>query len=300
MADFRMAVLGDSVNWGQGLKEPKKFHSRVKKALSATDSPESSIMLAHSGAIIGAGVATTHAQIDGEVPTSYPTILQQCEFFSDSPETVSLVLVNGGINDIDVRTILNPFTDSSDLQDMILQYCYADMKVLLGEIVNKFTNPAARIVVTSYYPILSDQSHFPLVDLFLAIHGLSIVAFAHIAGINVWGKIVKNCDQFSTQSTMMFQQAIDEINRAAGGPARILFANPPFTASNASLAPDAWLWGVNGDFSAEDPLRDDRRAACNMFEPDLIQRQSCYRASAGHPNNKGARQFAEAILALLR
>src|SRR5689334_7934291 len=146
MANFRMVVLGDSVNWGQGLETAEKFYSLVKVALSADECT----LLAHSGATIGAGITTTEAPIDGEVPTSYPTILQQCAAFADSPETVDLVIVNGGINDIDVRSILNPFTDSSDLKDMIKQYCFRDMKTLLGAILAKFTNPACKVVVTSY------------------------------------------------------------------------------------------------------------------------------------------------------
>src|SRR5215510_2449522 len=111
---MRMVVLGDSVLWGQGLNPEDKFYSLVQAALTGNLDPQSSVVLAHSGATIGVGVTTNVAAIDGEVPTSYPTILQQCESFTDSPESVDLVLMNGGLNDIDFRLILSPFTDTSD------------------------------------------------------------------------------------------------------------------------------------------------------------------------------------------
>src|SRR5512143_1544595 len=108
----RMVALGDSVVWGQGLEPGEKFSSLVQAALDI----DSCTLLAHSGATIGVGVDTTEPPLDGEVPTWYPTILQQCAAFTDSPETVDLVIVNGGINDVEVRTILNPLTDSSHLK----------------------------------------------------------------------------------------------------------------------------------------------------------------------------------------
>jgi hypothetical protein len=300
MPDIRMVVLGDSVNWGQGLETPEKFYSLVKVALTGTDCTQSCTLLAHSGATIGAGVTTTQDPIDGEVPTSYPTILQQCADFTDSPETVDLVILNGGINDIDFRTIVNPFTDSADLEDMIKQYCFVDMKTLLENVVGKFTNPSAKIVVTSYFPMLSDQSHPPLINVFLAMIGVSLPPFVNILDGLVLNKIIGHCSMFYDESSRFFQKAIRQINRSPEGANRVLFAQPPFTAANAALAPDAWLWGVNLDLSPQDPVRVARHAACDLFETDFIQRETCYRASVGHPNLIGAQKYADAILAVLQ
>lgn len=299
MPNFRMVVLGDSVPWGQGLNPPQKFYSLVQATLTGSTAPQSCIVLAHSGATIGVGVTTIGAQIDGEVPTSYPTIMHQCEFFADSPESVDLVLLNGGLNDIDFRLILSPFTDSSDLSDMIRQYCFRDMRTLLESVIGRFTNPAVKIVVTSYFPMLSAESAFPLAPLFLAMHGVSVGPFFDFPGDSLLDKVVANCSQFYELSNRMFRKAVRKVNEAAGGPSRVFFAQPSFTASNAALAPDAWLWGVNADFSPQDPARAARRAACDLVESDLIRRLSCHRASAGHPNITGARKFADAILIAL-
>ncbi|PYS92743.1 MAG: hypothetical protein DMF64_07745 [Acidobacteria bacterium] len=300
MADFRMVVLGDSVTWGQGLLTEEKFYSLVKRALTGTNGAQGCTVLAHSGATIGANVQTTEPRVDGEVPTSYPTIIQQCDAFTDAPDAVDFVLLNGGINDIDVRLLLNPITDTKDLHDMILLFCYRDMKLLLGKVVNRFTKPTAKIVVTSYFPVLSEQSLPPLVHAFLALYGVSSgMFFPHLAE-QIVAKVVANCTQFWNESNAVFQQAVNEVNAQAGGAPRVFFAQPPFTAANSALAPNAWLWGVNFNLSPQDPVQAARHQSCNAHEQDPIQREICYRASAGHPNLTGAQQFANAILAVIQ
>lgn len=300
MTDFRMVVLGDSVPWGQGLNPPDKFYSLVQVGITGSLDPKSCVLLAHSGATIGVGVTTTGPKIDGEVPTSYPTILQQVESFTDSPESVDLVLVNGGINDIDIRLILNPFTDSSDLHDMIRQFCF-DMKALLKNVVDKFTKPTVKIVVTSYFPLLSRESFPKHAPAFLAMQGAGLPPFFDPLSQGIFlSKIIANCQQFYDESNQVFKQAVKKTNETAGGSPRVFFARPPFTASNAALAPEAWLWGLESDLSPQDPVSKARAAACDLFEKDPVRRISCHRASVGHPNITGSQKFAEAILAAIK
>jgi lysophospholipase L1-like esterase len=103
---FRIVTLGDSVTWGQGLPEAQKFDSMVRDALGHRFPGGVSLQrFAHSGAVIAANPVTGNSA-NGEVPVSRPTIVEQCDGFSDSPDTVDLVLVNGGINDVGVTKIL--------------------------------------------------------------------------------------------------------------------------------------------------------------------------------------------------
>lgn len=67
--------------------------------------------VAHSGAAIGA-FGAAGIPCPGEVPCSRLTILEQCDQFTNSPETVDLVLLDGGINDVGVATILIPSLSS--------------------------------------------------------------------------------------------------------------------------------------------------------------------------------------------
>jgi hypothetical protein len=113
--------------------------------------------VAHSGATIIAGsVAETMTPITnpdyespaapdpqmptGEVPRSKPTILEQCEFYGDDPYEVSLILLDGGINDVQVTTIVDPMESLDSLDDSITQHCYREMLTLLKCVASKFEN----------------------------------------------------------------------------------------------------------------------------------------------------------------
>jgi lysophospholipase L1-like esterase len=289
-----MVVLGDSVTWGQGLPAPRKMHQLVAGHFSP--SPAIDAVLAHSGAVIGICGRRTRPPVHGEVPTAYPSVLQQCDAFVDDPAGIDLVIVNGGINDVDIRFILNPFTETDDLRDAIERCCFCDMRDLLRHVAAKFSNPAARIVVTTYYPILSEQSRFGLANEFLLTLGVPIAPVATIFGSGgpVWEKIIDHASIFYRESSDAIARAIAAVNDP-----RCRMAGPTFTAANAALAPDAWLFGIRWDFSPQDPVAAERRAMCRRDEPDPIRREQCYRASAGHPNVAGARKFADSIIGAL-
>lgn len=291
----RIVVLGDSVTWGQGLLAEHKFASLVGQALGCSAPPE---FLAHSGAIIGIGRANNTGASSSEIPDSYPTILAQCNSFAQSPDAVDLVLVNGGINDVDIRTILNPLTSFDALGDRTKLHCHNDMKNLLTAVAVKFTK--ARIVVTSYYPILSTDSDPLQVPKLLLLHGLALPNF--VDAVPIVSKIISLCLQFWHDSQMWLGRAVTETNASLGGD-RFRFAVANFTEQNSVFASDAWLWGVNLDLSPQDEVAATRIPACDIFyqgKPlEVLACEQCHRASAGHPNVDGASSFADAIEAAL-
>src|SRR5271165_4953399 len=130
--NFRIVSIGDSIIWGQGLLPEEKSSTLVQQALLPRF-PDGVTLenLAHSGAIIGASGATGTPQV-GEVPASRLSIIEQCDAFADSPETVDLVLMNGGINDVSVATILNPFVTGLDAR--IAHACHDGMLALLKKV----------------------------------------------------------------------------------------------------------------------------------------------------------------------
>jgi lysophospholipase L1-like esterase len=285
----RMVVLGDSVPWGQGLLEEHKFHTLVQKGLGGSIAKD---VIAHSGATIGVRTTRT-GKADGEVPISYPTIVQQCDEYSNAPEQVDLVLLNGGINDIDIRTILNPFTDEDDLSDDIRKYCYLDMKTLLGKVLAKFTK--AKIVLTGYYPIISKQSHPLRILPFLDILGIGFPSGFYVDPI--FEKIAALSIQFWKESDQQLARAVTDTD---GG--RIIFVPAPFTEANSVFTDDPWLFALNADLSPQDEVIAARENSCDLYfdEPlDLVSREQCHRASAGHPNVTGSRNIAEAVLRAL-
>lgn len=291
---FYVLVLGDSVTWGQGLLEGQKMHAYVCDELAAQHGPVRCLLQAHSGAIIGVDSTAEVLTCDGEVPTSFPTIIQQVD---NAPDTdVDLVILNGGINDIDIRYILNPFTETADLIDVTNRFCGTDMLALLTRTLARFTG--ARIAVTSYYPVLSPDSRFPLYEDFMLTMGVPVSPFTRFVESNiVFERIVRNCTTFDRASARALENAVAAANDVA--PGRVVFARPPFSEKNAALASEPWLFGIKADLRPEDPMAGPRHASCDACTNDFLRREQCYRASAGHPNQTGARKFADAILAAL-
>ena len=102
-----LVTIGDSVHWGQGLRREHKLHAIVEAEVHRAHPGLVHYLGAHSGAIIGIGAVVQRAGVHGEVPVAYPTITNQVDAFPGDPADVLAVLVNGGINDVDIRTILN-------------------------------------------------------------------------------------------------------------------------------------------------------------------------------------------------
>jgi hypothetical protein len=85
--------------------------------------------------------------------------------------------------------------------------------------------------------------------------------------------------------------------------ARISFVNSGFTDANAVFVPaTSFLWGLDDLLNPLDPVAGQRHGQCDLTFPQPIQilhREQCYRASAGHPNVSGAIQFSTQLLAAL-
>ncbi|GEC87710.1 IPT/TIG domain-containing protein [Brevibacillus brevis] len=299
---FHMLVMGDSVSWGQGLQEHEKFYSIVGAAVQAREGniKQYTQVLAHSGAIIGEGKDDVVAPVDGEVPKSFPTILQQCAFFKGEPDLVDLILLDGGMNDVDVRTVLNPF-HPADLGKLHYDYFYESMKKLLVEVTNKFTQ--AKVIVTGYYPPVSEKSDMTAVEALLIgvgaiVGGVGGGAAGGILGLAELEKVYKRCAQLEAESKLYLRKAIDERN-AELGQQRIFFADPNFGPEHAALTDDPYVFGINLDLTPQDLIAAERLVSCTEAGCTGLDFEICKRASIGHPNQKGAQAYANAILPLL-
>lgn len=188
-----LVVLGDSVTWGQGLLDQHKFATLVANGLTPVFPGIQPVILAHSGAVIGRAAACATKTFPGEVPESCPSILQQIAAYTGDSQTVPVVLLDGGINDIDIRTILNPFTDPNDLSSDIQQYCYQDMEFLLTQVKARFSNANTKIVVTSYFPILSSESQWDLLPPFLEFMGAPLPQLPQFVNVDRWNLDKSDC-----------------------------------------------------------------------------------------------------------
>jgi len=316
---YSVAVFGDSVMWGQGLRESEKIPTCVIEGLT-TRLPRTRVTLAgnfaHSGATIGlradgsrerGGPPKITRGTRQEVNVSLPSVLDQVEQFQGDAAAIDLVLLNGGINDVNVRAIL-PSLDDMALKRLTQLHCHDHMKVLLEQTLAKFPN--AQVVVCGYYPIITEESNPDAMQPFLIALGLWDIVAALLVGATASGikqKLAANCALFLKTSDSSLAKAVDEVNREratiSGAARRVHFASPQFERNNAAFAMFPLLFGVDQQTSAPlDPaeVRDARIMACNeAYAGDVFGGQVCHRASAGHPTPHGARRYADEILAVL-
>lgn len=299
---YHMLVIGDSVSWGQGMQEHEKFYSLVGAAIQAKNGniKQYTSVLAHSGATIGDGNSNTAEPVDGEVPTSYPTILQQCDLFTDRRDKVDLVLMDGGMNDVDVRTVLNPF-NLVNLDELFETHFNQSMYTLLDKVTRLY--PMAKVIVTGYYAPISRKSDLAAVEAMLIALGILVGgagggAAGGVFGLAEFENICNRCEKLERESKMYLQQVINRKNGELNTP-QIFFADPNFGPDHAALTDDPYLFGINLDLSPQDFIAGDRLVSCTEAGCTGLDMEICKRASMGHPNPKGAQAYANAIMPLL-
>ena len=88
-----------------------------------------------------------------EVNTSFPSINEQVQSAAhELGSKIDLVLVDGCINDLNFRTLLNAGIKEPDLTEKTMKFCGKPMRNLLARINEKF--PSAYVIVTGYYPLV--------------------------------------------------------------------------------------------------------------------------------------------------
>lgn len=299
---FKMAVFGDSIMWGQGLQEPYKFHSLVEQYIrqNKSDIGVYKAVRAHSGAVIGKGDEGLKDPLHGEINTSCPTILQQVDAYEGDPKAVDLVLLNGGINDVNLGEIVDPTADS-DLVVRVHERCYKRMRNLLTKVTGKFER--AKVVVTGYYQIVSEDSDLTFLTYLLSYCLWFLGHIGWVVGMIVSDSMkdtmVQRSRIFVEEANAKIQMAVEEMNSHPPG---VFFAKPLFVTAHAIFAPNSRLWRINSDLSPQDtpeaggvaPVRIEQ---CANAPQDRLADGFfvCSRASVGHPNVRGAVQYALAI-----
>jgi lysophospholipase L1-like esterase len=331
-------VLGDSISWGQGLKDEHKAWFLVKKWLELnTGRPVHAEVEAHSGAVIGAvtepGADTrTNYTLDGELSRGEPTINEQIDNALRSladPSQIDLVLVNGCINDVDSRRLLNAANTPDNIRELAQAKCGPPVEALLNRITNAF--PAAHVIIFGYYPIITE---FTANDLFM--RALAKRFYTPVAGdpkLNDKGLrarlIAISREWYHTSDLMLANAArkIDSELKARGSHQRVMFADAAFQPEHSFAANRSRLWGFDAStlrkilvlltlgkvsLRTNDERRSQRSDLCKTIfkkpeheTPDQKAGREdrllrCRLAAVGHPNRKGAAMYADAIGKLLK
>ncbi len=330
---FELLVIGDSLVWGQGLEEKDKFYSLTKNWLENDlfdKSRKVNLQVkAHSGATIflhekeskfleKAGKDESPTVIP-EISLPFPTLKWQIddatkeyEAAGKSVSDVDLVMLTGGLVDITVAGILNPFGNDNILRKDIVKYCREDMSRFLDYATNVF--PKAKFVVIAYFPILSPKTpagkmlndmleafDFPLVSKPLANNILTRPFFAPFRK-----KALKRSRIWFEESTRELQTAVNLTNKSLKAD-RIIFVKSPLTEETAFETADSKLFKMGRRGKAEDAFYDLRVAQCKPQLAKLkkeyglkLPTRQCEVAGIGHPNVKGSKAYAEAIIENLK
>jgi hypothetical protein len=337
---LNLLVLGDSISWGQGLRDEHKASYLVKNWLEQQTGREvRQTMQAHSGAVIGPSESSSDVvsrdaalELDGELSRAYPTINDQVDYAVrafGNPARVDLVIVNGCINDLDSRRLLNAANTPDDIREIAQAKCGLPVEALLTRITRTF--PSAHVIIIGYYPILTEQTANDLFMRALAKRFYSPAPNAPKLNDKALRarliEISREWYRISGQLLASAARKVDAEVTAGGSHRRVLFADPGFRIENAFAAKETRLWGFDATWvrkmlavftlgrvqlRSNDERRSYRSDLCKSFFKKQVNQTAeqkatredrllrCRLAAVAHPNRKGAAMYAEAIGNLLK
>lgn len=335
---LQMLVIGDSIMWGQGLREEEKFSARVKCWLQERIDREVKVHVeAHSGAVISGSSAAkpTFTAASGEVNSTYPTINDQLDnaiqFYKQDRTSPSLILMNGCINDIGVKSLLSASTPLEDLRALTRKRCGEDMYALLQRVRNSF--PESQVLVMSYYPIVSPlTADNAFLRLLVKKLNNQRPEARRMTDKEMRTRLVALSHEWFETSTASLREAVNKTNASEPAPSsfpKVTFVEIQFGPEHVFAAPDTLLWNFvfastnasgftkvivvlsfgTAAYKPNDHVRDLRVKSCEQtfqkpkgIKEDKDQKNArsdlfltCRYASLGHPNQMGALIYTEAI-----
>ncbi len=310
---FRMLVFGDSVMWGGGLWEHEKYYSLAAEFVTSRmeNVRVYRTVKAHHGAKIGRGDNTTKGEMNGEISSRWPTILQQVDALSSIPDAaeVDLILIDGGANDLPITGVMLE-SDSTKLaavkQQLIAdtrRYCFDDMIFMLQKVISQF--PKAKVIVTGYYHIVSEQSSLDFLQ------KMVLTIWEDVSDFPLWGntwettrqKVVTLSNTWVVESNKNLSQAVKSVNDGIVGDPRVFFVNPETTPDQAAHAPNSLLWEPDSLGGPSDPMWKGGRQQERDANEARIKNEGNYfmvkANSSYHPNPAGAQRYFEKMKPIL-
>lgn len=288
---IQVVALGDSVMWGQGNTRSDRFAWQFAFSLGLPALHDRS----RSGARIRpredrqrddfidtfptlfrtrpardrflAGDEGAAADLHGEVPATFPTVLWQARTVPEKTAAeAGVVLVSGGANDVGFEDVINPEIETAHWSQIfaprIRGACYHDMLELLRTVRHRMPN--AVVLVFGYYAALSYASRRKRIKAFFEHEVDSEIAwwFNEQFGFRDIDRLVYLARVRSVWahglSSYWLRRAVHAANSddELRGPG-VVFVPSGFDRANALFAPEPWVWDDYTD-PAEDPARTER------------------------------------------
>jgi hypothetical protein len=237
--------------------------------------------------------------------------------------------VDGCINDVDSRRLLDAGNTPEGIRDFAQLKCGPPVEALLGRITESFPN--AHVIVTGYYPIISEKTANDFFMRALAKRFYTPQAGAPaIDDKELRARLIAISKAWYQASNQMLTAAtlkVDAQLRARGSRQRVLFAEVIFLPEHSFAARQSRLWSFDASalrkllviltlgrvtLKANDEKKNQRSAICSETfkrlpgetKDEQLAREGrlmrCRVAATGHPNRKGAVMYSEAIGAKLK
>lgn len=324
---FELLIIGDSLIWGQGLEEKDKFYTLTAKWLEEVHfGGRRTVKLkvkAHSGSTIkfhpgdaekyrraGRDEATAfHPEVNVGFPSSWKQVeLAVDEYRAAGLKGADLMMISGGITDITTSAVFDPNGDDELLRARIKQHCGDDMYEVLDLAVQR--NPGVQIAVIGYFHALTEYTSsskalnawlealsFPRALKFVANNPLVRPLYFN----RLKKRSIRRSKLWHEESDRQLSGAVDRIN-AKHGPGTAVFIRTPLKEEHATEAPNTMLFRMGKGGIVKDPKARERIKACRKELPPLKKETAidypvrlCEIAAIGHPDQRGARAYADAI-----
>ncbi len=306
-----MLILGDSTTWGNGLadrqdrNELHKFGSLVAQWIADVQKVRVDLtVLAHSAATLEDNGQDDGRRFPGPANYRYPVVVKQAQCLNEQDRNqVKLVLLDGCINDVGAFEIVNPRRNEGWVRNSTTEHCGDPVKAMLTQVATLYPN--ALIVITGYFPIISEKSDIAdLLDFFrqffpqdrtLMRLQTSRVRAVAAEAIQTRSVSAGNAKLFYDLSNQLISGAVAAANTTLSTK-RIAFVDVRFGPNNSFGAPEAWLWPIPTVFSGFDEEYFQRQAPClQAYSGDFAGFETCRIDSTAHPNITGARAYACSI-----
>ena len=232
------------------------------------------------------GAGPGRKRLHGEVPDEWPSIWTQIKGAPGSKDKRTCILVDGGINDVGVFNIVNPFYNPSKLRAQTKKACYENLLDVLLKLVGKYKG--AEVYVAGYYQILASGARKADLARFLYTRG--VCDAKALVAVNFVSKAVANSRIFWQDSDKHIQAAAGQAHKEAlKTSGSVKFVNSGFKASDGLFGSRSLLFKPG----QVDPQADDRIVPCWNAIRKGRSGLHCFPAATGHPNTAGVIRYVK-------
>ena len=285
MRSIELFVFGTSVLWGQGNNERDKIDVKIQEWLHQKYGASiKRIRHAHSGAVLLGASGPGRGPLNGEAPDPWPSVASQIAKAPSARQKVKLILLDGGINDVEISNILNPLLHKSQLDILIRKYCYQHMKQVLKALSVKYDG--SKVYVLGYFQFLADRVSRTLCLKLLGKLGINVDDHNRH---DLVSRVVANSKYFKNRSDVHLGRAVREAKKEFG--LDCIFIESGFKVSDGVFGRPSKLYGIGIDPQFDERLFD--------YCPNALKKGRsgghCFVAAIGHPNRSGIRQYVKQL-----